>query len=76
MHFGTNKVISKGNEYSWIFSARFMREKKKNMHFGSLIMSFESFVDITKKAPSLGSLIAFIEINNLFVMKNHILMDL
>jgi len=24
-----------------------MREKKKNMHFGSLIMSFESLMDIT-----------------------------
>jgi len=46
------------------------------MYFGRLIMSFKSHMDITKKAPSLANLIAFIRINNLFVMKNYILMNL
>jgi len=49
-----------------------MREKKRNMPLGSLIMSFESLMDITKKLPSLGNLIAFIGINNLFRVKNYI----
>jgi len=40
------------------------------MHLGSLIMSFESLMDITKKVPSVESLIAFIGINNLFGVKN------
>ena len=53
-----------------------MREKKKNMHFGSLIMSFESLVDITKKEPRSQSLIAFIGFNILFRVKNCISMDL
>ena len=73
MYFGSSKVIQGGNAYSWIlgeFSARFIREKKKSMHFGSLIISFESLMDITKKVPSFGSLIAFIGINNLFGVKN------
>ena len=47
-----------------------MREKKRNMHFGSLIISFESLMDVTKKVPILGSLIAFIGTNNLFGVKN------
>jgi len=46
-----------------------MREKKKNMYFGSLIMSFELLMNITKEVPSLGSLIAFNGINNLFGVK-------
>jgi len=49
-----------------------MRENKRNMHFGSLVMSFESLMDVIKTVPSLGSLIAFIEINNLFGVKNYI----
>ena len=75
MYFGSSKVIQGGNEYSWIlleFSARFIREKKKSMRFGSLIMSFESLMDITKKVPCLGSLIAFIGIDNIFEVKNYI----
>ena len=47
-----------------------MREKKRNMNFGSLIISFESLMDVAKKVPSLGSLIAFIRINNPFRVKN------
>jgi len=35
-------------------------------------MSFESLMDITKNVPSLESLIAFIRINNLFVVKKYI----
>ena len=75
MYFGSSKVIQGGNEYSWIlleFSAPFIREKKKSMRFGSLIMSFESLMDITKKVPCLGSLIAFIGIDNIFEVKNYI----
>ena len=49
-----------------------MREKKKNVHFRSLIMSFESLMDIIMKVPSLGSLIAFIGFNDLFEVKNYI----
>jgi len=40
------------------------------MQFGSLIKSFESLMDITKKIPSLMSLIASMVINNLFGVKN------
>ena len=79
MYFGSSKVIQGGNEYSWIlleFSARFIREKKESMHFGSLIMRFESLMDITRKVPSLGSLIAFIGINNQFGGEEPYLMDL
>ena len=32
-------------------------------------MNFESLMDITKKVPSLGGLIAFIGINNLLGLK-------
>ena len=39
------------------------------MYFESLIMSFESLIDITKKVPSLESLITFIGINNLVGIK-------
>ena len=70
---GANWLSMLINEYSLIlleFSARFMREKKKNMHFGSLIMIFESLMDITKKVLSLGSLIGFNGINYLFGVKN------
>ena len=41
-----------------------MREKKRNMHFDSLIVSFESLMNIANKVPSLESLIAFIGVNN------------
>ena len=54
-----------------VFNSIYER-KKRNMHFESLIMSFESLMDITKKVPSLGSLIAFIGINNIFGVKNYI----
>ena len=47
-----------------------MREKKRNMHFGCLIVSFESLMNITNKVSCLGSLIAFIGVNNLFEVKN------
>ena len=33
-------------------------------------MRFESLIDITKKVPGLGSLVAFIGINNLSGVKN------
>ena len=75
MYFGSSKVIQGGNKYSWTlleFPARFIREKKKSMHFGSLIMSFESLMDIAKKVPCLGSLTAFIGINNQFGVKDSI----
>ena len=32
------------------------REKKTNLHFRSIMKSFESMIDITKKVPSLMSL--------------------
>jgi len=53
-------------------SARFMREKKRSMHFRGVIMSFESLMDIIKNTPSLGILIAFIGTNNLFGVKNYV----
>jgi len=49
-----------------------MRGKKKNMHFRSLVMSFEAIVDITKKVPSLMGLIVFTEYNKSFGVENHI----
>jgi len=47
-------------------------EKHEFWELGCLIMSFESLMDIIKKVPGLGSLIAFIGINNLFGVKNYI----
>jgi len=49
-----------------------MREKKTSMHYGTLIMSFKSIIDITKEVPSLESSIASIMFNNLFRMENYI----
>ena len=43
-----------------------MRKKKTSMQFGSLFMSFESFMDFTKKIPHLVNLIAFIEFSDSF----------
>jgi len=42
-----------------------------SMHFGSLLVSFESISDIIKKASSLVSLMASIEFNNSFGVENH-----
>jgi len=42
-----------------------MKEKKKNMHFGSLIKSFELIFDITKEVHSLIGLTTCI-VYNLF----------
>ena len=47
-------------------------ENKTSMYFGSLSMSFESIIDITKKVTSLVSFIASIVFNNSFGMENHI----
>ena len=49
-----------------------MREKKTSMHFGSLIKSLESIMDITKKVPSLVGLITSVVPNNLFGVENYI----
>ena len=47
-----------------------INEKEEDKHIiWELIMSFESLMDITKKVSSLGSLIAFNVINNLFGVK-------
>jgi len=43
-----------------------MRKKKTSTQFKSLFMSFESFMDFTKKIPHLVSLIATIEFNDSF----------
>jgi len=53
-------------------SAILIREKKTSMHFGSLIMTFESIIDIIRKVLSLMSILASIVFNNLFEMENHI----
>ena len=45
--------------------------KEDSMHFGSLIKSFQSIVDITRKVSSLMSLVAFIVFNNSFRVENH-----
>jgi len=42
-----------------------MREKKTSMHFGSLLMSFKSIIDIIKKVPSLVSFIVSIAMTHL-----------
>jgi len=49
-----------------------MKEKKKIMYFGSLIKSFESIIDITKKVQSLVRLPASIVFRNLFELENYI----
>jgi len=70
-----NKVIWGGNKCSWTLKellAWLIREKKKRMHFGSLIKGFDLIIDIYKENASLVSLIAFIVINNLLVLENHI----
>ena len=52
---------------------RLIKERKEDsMHFESLIKSFESIVDITRKVSSLMSLVAFIVFNNSFRVENHI----
>jgi len=43
-----------------------MREKKTSMYFGSLVMSFKSVINITKKVSSLVSFITYIVFNDLF----------
>jgi len=54
-----------------------INEKEANKFaIWSLIMSFESLMDITKIVPSLESLITFIGISNLFGVKKLYLMDL
>jgi len=53
--------------------ARLMNKKKTNMHFGSLIMSCELIIDITKKVPNFVSFIASIVLNNTFGMKKKII---
>ena len=42
------------------------KRKKTSMHFGSLIMSVKSIIDISKKVPRLVSLIASIVFKNTF----------
>jgi len=49
-----------------------MKEKKTSIYFGSLIVRFESIIDITKKVPSLVSFIVSIVFNQSFKVKNHI----
>ena len=61
------------NIYGFYCSFQLDYERKEEKHaFWSLIVSFESLMDITKNVPSLGSLIAFIGINNLLRMKTRI----
>ena len=65
--YGQNKIIKTGNTYSWILMGlltELMTEKKTRMHFGSLIKSFESMIDITRKVQSLVSLVACIVFHN------------
>ena len=49
-----------------------MREKKTSMHFESLIMSFESIIDLIKKVQSLMSSVASVVFKNSFEVENHI----
>ena len=56
-------------DFKGVFSS-IMIEKKTSMHFRSLIMSFGSIIDITKKVPSLVSFIASIVLNNSFGVEN------
>jgi len=44
-----------------------MIEKKTSMRSGSSTKSFESIIDITKKVPSFGSLVASIVFDNSFL---------
>ena len=46
------------NSCQWtlkVLLAKLMREKNTSMHFGSLVMTFKSIIDFTKKVPSLMS---------------------
>ena len=64
-----------GSKCSWILNGlltSLWRAKKINMHFGSLIMSLEAIMDITKQVPNLVSVIASIVFNASFRVKNHI----
>ena len=49
-----------------------MREMNKNMHFESLIKSFQFIIDITKKAQHLMRLTNFITFRNIFRVDNQI----
>jgi len=63
------------NKYSWIsvgHLTQVMREKKTSMYLGNLIMNYVSIIDITKKLPSLVTLIASIVLNDSFEVENHI----
>jgi len=47
--------LKKGSESSWILKgllARLLREKKKIIHFGSLIKNFKSIIAITKEVQN------------------------
>ena len=50
-----------------------MERKKISMYFRSLLVSFESIIDFTKKIPSLDSLIASIVLDDSFGIKLHLL---
>ena len=52
--------------------AQLTTAKKTSLNFRSLIMSFESIIDITEEVLCLLSFIAFIVFNNLFGMQNYI----
>ena len=47
-------------------------DKYTSIQFGNLFMSFESFMNFTKKIPSLVSLIASIEFNDSFEVEFYI----
>ena len=54
-----------------------IKERKEDKHiFGSLIKIFESIINITRKVPSLVSLIAFIMFNNSFGAEKPYLVDI
>jgi len=63
------KVLKEGNNCTWILMGHLVQiwgEKKTTIYFGSFLMSFDSIIDITKKALSLEILIASIVLNNSF----------
>jgi len=65
-------------DFRWAFRllAWLWRARKTNMHLGSLIMSLESIMGITKKLSSLVTLITFIMFNELTWGEKPNLLDL
>jgi len=51
--------------------AQSWREKKTSMCFGSLLLSFESIMDLTKKLSCLMSLTTLLILNDSFGVENY-----